>query len=75
MFSIFKPFLLNLDPESAHNLAIRSLKLNFLPAKIFQVEDEQMLNIRLLGKNFPNPIGLAAGFDKNAEVYNSLLKL
>ena len=75
MFSVFKPFLLNLDPESAHNLAIRSLKLNFLPAKIFQVEDEQMLNIRLLGKNFPNPIGLAAGFDKNAEVYNSLLKL
>jgi len=34
-----------------------------------------MLNIKLLGKNFPNPIGLAAGFDKSAEVYNPLLKL
>ena len=42
---------------------------------MFEVEDEQMLNIELLGKNFPNPIGLAAGFDKSAEVYNSLLKL
>jgi dihydroorotate dehydrogenase len=34
-----------------------------------------MLKIELLGKNFPNPIGLAAGFDKSAEVYNSLLRL
>ena len=34
-----------------------------------------MLNIKLLGKHFPNPIGLAAGFDKSAEVYNSILKL
>ena len=41
---------------------------------MFEVEDEQMLKIKLLGKNFPNPIGLAAGFDKSAEVYNSLLK-
>ena len=38
MFSILKPFLLNLDPEIAHNLAIRSLKLNYLPNKIFKVE-------------------------------------
>ncbi|SVB95698.1 uncharacterized protein METZ01_LOCUS248552, partial [marine metagenome] len=34
-----------------------------------------MLKIELLGKNFPNPIGLAAGFDKSAEAYNPLLKL
>ena len=75
MFSILRPFLFNLDPETAHNLAIKSLKFNFLPSKIFEVEDEQMLNIELLGKNFPNPIGLAAGFDKSAEAYNPLLKL
>ena len=74
MFSILRPFLFNLDPETAHDLAIKSLKFNFLPRKIFEVEDEQMLNIELLGKNFPNPIGLAAGFDKSGEVYNSLLK-
>ena len=75
MFSILRPFLFNLDPETAHDLAIKSLKFNLLPSKVFKVEDEQMLNIKLLGKNFPNPIGLAAGFDKSAEAYNSLLKL
>ena len=74
MFSILRPFIFNLDPEIAHNLAIKSLKFNYLPSKIFEIEDEDMLNINLLGKNFPNPIGLAAGFDKSAEVYNSLLK-
>ena len=75
MFSILRPFLFNLDPETAHDLAIKSLKFNVLPSKLFEVEDEHMLNIKLLGKHFPNPIGLAAGFDKSAEVYNSILKL
>ena len=75
MFSILKPFLFNIDPETAHDLAIKSLKFNPLPSKMFEVEDEQMLKVQLLGKNFPNPIGLAAGFDKSAEAYNSLLRL
>jgi len=75
MFSLLRPFIFNLDPETAHDLAIKSLKFNPLPKKIFEVEDEKMLNIDLLGKHFPNPIGIAAGFDKSAEVYNSLLKL
>ena len=74
MFSIVRPFIFNLDPETAHDLAIKSLKFNYLPKSFFKVEDEQMLNIELLGKSFPNPIGLAAGFDKSAEVYNALLK-
>ena len=75
MFSILRPFLFRLDPETAHDLAIKSLKFNLLPNKVFEVEDEQMLNIKLLGKIFPNPVGLAAGFDKSAEAYNPLLKL
>jgi len=75
MFSVLKPFLFNLDPETAHDLAIKSLKFNLLPSKLFDVRDEEMLQIKLFGKTFPNPIGLAAGFDKSAEVYNSLLKL
>ena len=74
MFSILRPFLFSLDPETTHDLAIKSLKFNYLPSKMFEVEDEQILNTELLGKNFPNPIGLAAGFDKSAEVYNSLLR-
>jgi dihydroorotate dehydrogenase len=75
MFSILRPFLFTVDPETAHDLAIKSLKFNYLPSKIFEVENEEMLRIKLFGKDFPNPIGLAAGFDKSAEVYNSLLKL
>jgi len=75
MFSVLRPFLFNLDPETAHDLAIKSLKLNPFPKKMFEVEDEQMLKVEIFGKQFPNPIGLAAGFDKSAEAYNSLLKL
>ncbi len=75
MFSILRPFIFNLDPETAHDLAIKSLKFNPFPRQLFEVEDEEMLNIQLLGKKFPNPIGLAAGFDKSAEVYNQLFKL
>ena len=60
MFSILRPFLFNIDPETAHDLAIKSLKFNYLPSKIFKVENEKMLNIELFGKSFPNPIGFAA---------------
>ena len=45
MFSALKPFLFNLDPETAHDLAIKSLKFNVLPGKIFQVENEEILKI------------------------------
>ena len=75
MFSILRPFLFSIDPETAHDLATKSFKFNPLPSKMFEVEDEKMLKVQLLGKNFPNPIGLAAGFDKSAEAYNSLLRL
>ena len=75
MFSILKPLLFKMDPEIAHDLAIKSLKLNYLPESIFKVEDEEILKINLLNKTFSNPIGLAAGFDKSAEVYNSIYKL
>ena len=75
MFSVLRPFLFSLDPETAHDLAIKSLKFNPLPKSMFEVEDEQMLKVEVLGKNFPNPIGLAAGFDKSAEAYDSLLRL
>jgi len=75
MFSALRPFLFNLDPEIAHDLVIKSLKFNPLPRKMFEVEEEEILKIELFGKIFPNPIGLAAGFDKSAEVYNSLLRL
>ena len=66
MYSNLRSLIFKIDPETAHDLAIKSLKLNPFPSKMFEVEDEQILNIKLLGKNLPNPIGLAAGFDKSA---------
>ena len=75
MFSILKPFIFTLDPEVAHDLAINSLKLNVLPKNLFKVDDEELLETKLFNQSLPNPIGLAAGFDKSAEVYNSLFKL
>ena len=75
MFSFLRPFIFNLDPETAHDLAIKSLKYNFLPSGLFSVQGEEILNTSLFGKEISNPIGLAAGFDKSAEVYNELFKI
>ncbi len=75
MFSILRPYIFSLDPEAAHDLAIKSLKANILPKDFFKVDEEEVLEINLFNKKLPNPIGLAAGFDKSAEVYNSLFKL
>ena len=75
MYSIFKPYIFSLDPEIAHDIAIKSLKFNVLPKSIFNVQGEEQLETNLLNERIPNPIGLAAGFDKSAEVYNSLFKL
>ena len=74
MFSILRPYIFSLDPEVAHDLAIKSLKVNFLPKSFFSVPDEEILETNLFNKKIPNPVGLAAGFDKSAEVYNSLFK-
>ena len=75
MFSFIRPFIFNLDPEKAHDLAIKSLKYNFLPSNLFSVTGEEILRTKLLGKEINNPIGLAAGFDKSAEVYNEIFKI
>ena len=75
MFSILRPFLFNLDPETAHDLAIKSLKFGFIPEKFFKVENEEILETTFLKRKIKNPIGLAAGFDKSAEVYKQLSKL
>ena len=75
MFSLLRPYIFGLDPEVAHDLAIKSLKFNFIPKSFFTVEDEEMLNVEVFKTKLKNPIGLAAGFDKSAEVYNSLFKL
>ena len=66
------PVLRWLDPEDAHRLAIQGLR--FLPPVKLR-EDDDKLAVRAFGLNFPNPVGMAAGFDKSAEVPDALLRL
>ena len=72
MFEKIRSLIFKFDPEKAHDLAIKALKTNIVPVKIKTYEN---LKVNFLQKEIPNPIGIAAGFDKNAEVYNSLFKL
>ena len=75
MFSKFRSLIFKLDPEKAHNLAIKTLKFNFIKNIFDQDKDISMFQTTMFGKKIKNPIGIAAGFDKNAEVYNPLYKL
>ncbi len=75
MFSNLRSLIFKLDPETAHNLAIKSLKFNIVPNIIREEKDNPLFKTSLFNKEIDNPIGMAAGFDKNAEVYNSLFKL
>jgi dihydroorotate dehydrogenase len=69
-FAIASPFLRLLDAETAHRATIAALKL--LPPGAPKPSDAR-LSVSAFGLDFPNPIGLAAGFDKNAEVADAML--
>ncbi|MBL8590179.1 MAG: quinone-dependent dihydroorotate dehydrogenase [Methylobacteriaceae bacterium] len=70
--ALARPFLTALDAETAHRLTIAALKR--MPAHD-PAPDDPRLEVELFGLNFPNPLGMAAGFDKNAEVPDQLLSL
>ena len=75
---IILPFLFLFDPEKVHNFTFLLFKIflnipfvGFLVQKIYSV-DNKKLSKKLFGIEFKNPVGLAAGFDKNAKLYNEL---
>ncbi len=72
-YSLADKFLTRLDAETAHGLAIRALKSGLLPGD--RKPDPASLLVTVWGRQLPNPIGLAAGFDKNAEVPDAMLGL
>ena len=72
LYSLVRPGLQALDAETAHRLTIMGLKTGFVPQA---GKDDPSLGINVFGLSFPNPVGLAPGFDKNAEVPDALLKL
>jgi dihydroorotate dehydrogenase len=67
-----RPLLRALDPENAHLLAVSALKL---APRRHPPQADPRLSVRAFGLNFPNPVGMAAGFDKQAEVPDALLGL
>ena len=73
MFSKIRSLIFKLDPETAHDLAIKALKFNFISQN--KINNNKLIQTEIFGKTIPNPIGIAAGFDKDAEVYNPLFKL
>jgi dihydroorotate dehydrogenase len=70
LFPLVRPLVFALDAERAHRLTIRALKA--VPAGLPPPTDP-MLAIEVAGLDFPNPIGLAAGFDKDGEVHHQML--
>ena len=75
MFSKLRSLIFKIDPERAHTLAIKSLKLNLVSNIFDKNKDDPIFKTKIFDKEIDNPIGMAAGFDKNAEVYNALFRL
>ncbi len=68
-FNLAKPLLHRLDAELAHSLTIKTLKAGLAGA----LPSQPRIPISRFGLKFENPLGLAAGFDKNAEVPDAML--
>lgn len=73
LFDLVRPFLHAVDAEQAHRLTIGALKAGVHPRQ--GGPDPTSLAVQLFGLSFPNPLGMAAGFDKNAEVPDALIAL
>ena len=73
MFDILRPFLFKINPETAHSLAINALKFGNIAS--IKINKSPRIETSIFNKKIHSPIGVAAGFDKNAEVYNSLFNL
>ena len=73
LYRLLRPALFALDPETAHRAAVFALKAGLSEA--YPRKDDPVLATRVWGLDFPNPVGLAAGFDKNGEVPDAILGL
>lgn len=73
MKRLLRQALFALEPETAHRLSIKALQSGLLPA--CSASGEKKLAVRVAGLDVSNPIGVAAGFDKNAEVPDAVLRL
>jgi dihydroorotate dehydrogenase len=72
-YALLRPVLFRLDAEKAHGLTIKALNSPFGPQAA--KADDRILGRRLIGLDFPNPLGMAAGFDKNGQAVDAVLRL
>jgi dihydroorotate dehydrogenase len=73
--ALVRPVLFRLDPEDAHEWAIRAFKVLQKLPPLPSPPDDPRLAVGAFGLDFPNPLGLAAGFDKNGEIVDYILSL
>jgi dihydroorotate dehydrogenase len=73
LYHLARPLLFSLDPERAHALTLSALEAGLYPRP--QASDDARLTLTVWGIAFPNPLGIAAGFDKDARVPDSLLAM
>lgn len=73
LYNLVKPAIFKIDPETAHGMTIKALKTGLIKS-CKNIESER-LEQHIFGEDFINPVGLSAGFDKNAEVIAPILKL
>lgn len=71
-YPCLRPLLMALEPEKAHRLSLLALRAGFVPS---YRNNEESLKINLWGRTFQNPLGLAAGFDKDAEAIAPLFNM
>jgi dihydroorotate dehydrogenase len=72
-YNFLRPLLFGLDPEHAHELILRALEAGLYPRPA--APDHASLSVTAWGLTFPNPLGMAAGFDKDARVPDRLLAM
>lgn len=71
--NVAMPLVRMIDPETAHNLAVKSISWGFFPVK--KTIDSSSLGSNVFGLKFDNPLGMAAGFDKQADAVYGLSKM
>lgn len=74
LFNIFKFFLYKIEPEKAHKLSLVLINKYFAKMPLSSNYLDKNLYQKIFNLSFDNPVGLAAGFDKNAEIYNQVDK-
>ncbi len=71
LFHLARPALFALEPEQAHEITLRGLEAGLYPRG--GRDSNTLLQVEIAGLRFPNPIGIAAGFDKDARVFGAVL--